>query len=187
MPGFWQFFKVVDIFLKTLDPQFFDAARRLASAEGRSFLGGSRGWSPQEIFKIKHSKMMFPVFLEHKSRFPSHILRNDELNNLFEFIIYLTAGIFLRLEKSVILWRAFRFCLMSWRTPNSNNYWLQSTGHRIANDQTKHPASGFKWNPWLLWISHLLLAVTWLFPKNEWPHGLDVVCWVNRNKCSLQF
>ena len=33
--------------------------------------------------------MMFPVFLEHKSQFPSHILRNDELNNLLEFIIYI--------------------------------------------------------------------------------------------------
>ena len=47
--------------------------------------------------------MMFPVFLEHKSQFPSYILINDELNNSFEFIIYRTAGILLRLEKSVIL------------------------------------------------------------------------------------
>ena len=58
------------MFLKALDMTFFGAARRLASGESASYLGGSGGMFPQEIFKIEHSEMLFPAFLETKYQFP---------------------------------------------------------------------------------------------------------------------
>lgn len=56
--GFWQFFKGGDVYLKALD------------AEDVSYLGGSGGMFPLEIFKKEHSEMLFPEFLEPKNQFP---------------------------------------------------------------------------------------------------------------------
>ena len=48
--GFRQVFKVADIILKAPDAIFFGGARRLASAEGSSYLRGSGGMLPQTDF-----------------------------------------------------------------------------------------------------------------------------------------
>ena len=45
--------------------------RRLTSAEGPSYLGGSGGMLPQKIFKIEDSERPFPAFLEPRNHFPS--------------------------------------------------------------------------------------------------------------------
>ena len=37
-----------------------------ASTKGASYLGGSGGMFPQEIFKIEHSETLFPSFLERE-------------------------------------------------------------------------------------------------------------------------
>ena len=59
------------IVLKTPDVTVFGAKRRLTSAEGASYLGGSGGALPQKIFKIELSETPFPAFLETRNKFPS--------------------------------------------------------------------------------------------------------------------
>ena len=41
-----------------------------ASTKGASYLGGSGGMFPQEIFKIEHSETLFSAFLEPEIQFP---------------------------------------------------------------------------------------------------------------------
>ena len=41
-----------------------------ASTKGASYLGGSGGMFPQEIFKIEHSETPFSAFLEPEIQFP---------------------------------------------------------------------------------------------------------------------
>ena len=69
--GFRQFRKVADIVLKASDVTVFGVRRRLTSAEGASYLGGSGGALPQKIFIIEHSETPFPAFLEPRNQFPS--------------------------------------------------------------------------------------------------------------------
>ena len=53
----------------------------LTSAEGTSYLGGSGGMLPQEIFIIEHSGTLFPAILKPKNQsFPGRagVLSNSE-------------------------------------------------------------------------------------------------------------
>ena len=71
LQGFRQFCKVADIVLKAPDVTVFGTGRCLTSAKGTSYLGESGAVLPQKTFKIKHSEMPFPAFLEPRNQFPS--------------------------------------------------------------------------------------------------------------------
>ena len=55
--------------MKAPDVTYFGGARCLSSAKSVSYLGGSGGTLPQEIFLKEHSET-FPAFLETKYQFP---------------------------------------------------------------------------------------------------------------------
>ena len=88
MKYIYSLFGVFDSFLKLRiyiwkhrTRRFFSATRRLTSAEGASYLGGSGGMLLQEIFIIEHSWTLFPAFLEPKNQsFPGRagVLSNSE-------------------------------------------------------------------------------------------------------------
>ena len=61
---FRQLCKVADISVKAPDVTYF--WRHKAAFEHASYLGGSGGMLPQELFKKEHSETLFPAFLETK-------------------------------------------------------------------------------------------------------------------------
>ena len=66
--GFRQFSKVADIFLKAANAHFCGAARRLVSAEGASYLGGSGGMAPGNFYnnKLRNAVSSFVVGLSYE-------------------------------------------------------------------------------------------------------------------------
>ena len=67
--GFRQFCKIADIFLKAPD----------VAPQGASYLEVCKGIRPPEIFKIKHSERLLPVFLHPQDSVPQSIVQSNSL------------------------------------------------------------------------------------------------------------